>query len=493
MMQPLKRSAIYAASVFFLLLVNKPSAYSQYSGMGPEEFTGEEVLIEEPQLAVTDSLVQSIPDSLSFREGFIPQYADELIADQMRCLENEIPLTFNNTTKGFINYFTERGRSFTATTLQRKHLYFPIFEAALRRHGLPEELKYLSIIESGLNPRAKSPVGAAGLWQFMPPTGRQFRLYQDAYVDERLDPYESTEAACVYLKQLYDMFGNWELVLASYNWGPGNMRRAIRRSGNKTDFWQLYNYLPRETRAYVPQFIAITYVMNHADLYNFQVDSLERYIPSDTIFVNQHVNMELLGKQLDVSLNDLRLLNPHLKRDAVPAHLKNYLVRIPAEKKSFFAANRSTIMDSVSLPGQATILLAAQDKDDHSSGKKKVIHRVRSGDVLGRVADKYNVSIASLRHWNNLRGNTIRVGQRLAVWVNPRTANRVAQAQAQVRQENQAAAVQAVTEGKVYLVQPGDTLWKISQNHGGISVEKIKKLNNLKSNELKPGQKLILG
>jgi membrane-bound lytic murein transglycosylase D len=442
-------------------------------------------------------------------EEIITELPEDLMLDQIQCMELEttIPMTYNKTIKGFINYFTVRKRSFVTNMLRRQHLYFPMYEEYLKKHELPDELKYLSIVESALNPRAVSPARAVGLWQFMSATGRQYKLYQDSFIDERMDPYKSTDAACRYLKDLHGMFGDWELALAAYNCGPGNVRRAIRRSGNKTGFWQIYNYLPRETRSYVPMFVAVNYIMRHAeDYYSFKADSLERYIPHDTILLSpeKHIDMELLAKHMDVSFEDLKSLNPQVKKNIVPSHLKNYALRIPSDKKELFAENKLSILDSA-VYTKPLDFLVVNDEDSHTgTGKRKIIHHVKRGEALSKIAQKYRVTTADIKKWNHIRGNTIASGQKLAIWVkgSTNTTTRIASAQTNskpasettvaVKQPSPSSKIPLVKE-KVYYVQPGDTLWKISQNHGGVPVEKIKKLNNLKSNSLKPGQKLIIG
>jgi membrane-bound lytic murein transglycosylase D len=434
------------------------------------------------------------------------QVPQELIADQLSCLQNEIPLSYNNTVQSFINYFTIRKRSYIRTMLSRKHIYFPLYENTCKQNNLPDELKYLSIVESGLNPRAVSPARAVGLWQFMSYTGREYGLQQDAYIDERMDPVKATQAGCRYLQNLYNMFGDWELAMSAYNCGPGNVRRAIRRSGNKTAFWDIYPYLPRETRSYVPMFVAVTYVMNHHKDYNIRPDRRAAFIAYDTIHVNQHLDLELFAKQLNVPLDDFKFLNPQLKRNVVPAHFKNYALRVPKTALDSLAANRQAILDSAAHTSPQTAELLAQAETApqryaaaSSGGRTKVTHKVTRGDALGKIADYYNVAVADIRKWNKLRGSSIRAGQRLAIWVQEQTVSRSeakaspAPAKPKAAPSSTSSLAKAPTQGKVYRVQPGDTLWSISKGHGGISVERIKKMNKLRSNELKPGQRLILG
>jgi membrane-bound lytic murein transglycosylase D len=418
---------------------------------------------------------------------YVPDFSYEEVQDRISCLDSEVPLSYNKVVKSFIDYFTVRDRGYTKLMAQRVNLYFPIFEHYLKEYGLPEELKYLSIIESGLNTTARSRAGAVGLWQFMPSTGRLYKLHQDYYIDERMDPYEATEAACKYLKSLYGMFGDWELALASYNAGPGKVRRAIRRSGYKKSFWEVYNHLPRETRSYVPQFVAIMYVMKHLEDHNLFVDDLLYPIASDTIKVSQYLDLATLGNQLDVCLEDMKKLNPALRRNALPKEAKNYAIRIPVDKMAYFQTNRLAILDSASQVGQQRVELLAKTAPGSTYGKQKISYRVRSGDVLGKIAVRHGVRTSDLRKWNNLRGNLIRVGQRLVIYTNSSAPVAVASA------KTKPVTPRDIPNSKVHTVQPGDTLWDISLMYKGLTIDKLKKLNNLSNNKIKPGQKLIIG
>lgn len=439
-----------------------------------------------------------MPDDEYIALPFIPQsnfdhYPQninyDLVEDRLSCLESTIPLNFNDRVYAFVKYFTEKDREYTRMVINRSTYYFPIFEKILKKYGLPEEIKYLSIIESGLNPRAISRMGAVGLWQFMPYTGRFYGLHQDWYVDERMDPYKATEAAVKYLKQLYGMFGDWELALAAYNTGPGNVRKAIRRSGYKKNFWKIYRYLPRETRSYVPQWVAIMYALNYAKEHNLNENSFEYEMAFDTIHVSRFTDMKTLAGQLNICLDDLRKLNPAIKHDALPDNINSYPVRIPADKYDFLMANRKEILDSASKTGRGRIQYLARNSVGSTYGRDKIIHRVRSGDVLGIIAEKYKVRISDIRKWNNLRGNLIRIGQRLDIWIRPGTYNSQDQVPVTAKKE----ITEELDGMKIYNVQPGDTLWDISRKFKGLTIEKIKKLNKLNSNKIKPGQKLIIG
>jgi membrane-bound lytic murein transglycosylase D len=414
---------------------------------------------------------------------YIPDASYDLIADRISCIETDLPLTFNERVQSFIDYFTVRNRDYTRMVVRRKDIYFPIFEKHLKKYGLPEDLKYLSIVESGLNPEARSRVGAMGLWQFMPSTGRMYGLGQSWYIDERMDPEKSTEAAAKYLKQLYNMFDDWELALAAYNTGPGNVRKAIRRSGYKRSFWSIYRYLPRETRGYVPQLVAIIYTLNHLEEHNLVEEVPDYLMATDTLLVSRFVSLEALAREINVCEEDLRRLNPELKRGAVPDDAKNYPLLIPEDTYDFIAANESAILDSAGKQElQKQLDYVARNTTGSTHGRQKTYYRVRRGDVLGLIAERHGVRLSDLRSWNNIRGSRIYAGQKLVIWAKPSRVNRVA-----------SGGGVPVPDSKVHLVQPGDSLWEISRRYQGLSVEKIKQLNNLTTNKIRPGQKLIIG
>lgn len=422
----------------------------------------------------------------SYAYDYIPDASYELIEDRLSCIGSEMPLTFNERVQSFVEYFAVRNRDYTREVIRRKNLYFPTFEKYLKKYDIPDELKYLSIVESALRPEARSRVGAEGLWQFMPSTGRMYGLNQSWYVDERRDPEKATEAACKYLKQLYNMFDDWELALAAYNTGPGNVRKAIRRSGYKKNFWEIYNYLPQETRSYVPQFVAVLYTLEYAPEHNLFADSPAHAWETDTILIGQFVSLKELANQLNLCEDELTLLNPELKRLAVSDETKAYPLIIPADKSDFLAANRSAILDSSgTMAIQKTFLAQVQKTSGSTYERDKITYRVRNGDVLGVIAQRHRVGVSDLRRWNNIRGSQIYTGQKLTIWTKgsaPQLASAITTSPSQ-----------AVPASKTHLVQPGDSLWEISRRYEGASVDKIKQWNNLRSNSIKPGQKLIIG
>lgn len=423
---------------------------------------------------------------LNETEYFNEDYTYNIVAERLISAEQSVPLTFNDRVYAFINYFVVKNRPYVKDVMEKSTFYFPLMEEKLAKYNLPLELKYLSIVESGLNAQAISRAGAGGLWQFMPYTGRSYGLHQDWYIDERFDPELATEAACKYLSMLYNMFGDWELALAAYNSGPGNVRKAIRRSGYKKDFWEVYRYLPRETRSYVPQFVAVLYAFEYAEEHNFFVEDNIYRMEADTIMVSGYLNLKSLAASLDLCYDDIKSLNPNLKRYGIKTNGKYYPVKIPADKLDLYKANREDIIAQAQT-GQKDLEYMARNSVGSTFGREKVVYKVRSGDVLGTIAERYKVRVSDIRKWNRISGNMIRVDQRLNIWVYPGTRP----ATATVKKVNPV--IIDYTGRKVYTVQPGDTLWDIAKKYEDLDIDKIKKLNKLKSNKIMPGQKLIIG
>jgi len=461
------------------------------------------------------------PDELALLVEYIPNEPNEVIADRLSCIETEIPLEFNSYVRNFIDYFTIRNRKYTRTMITRENVYFPMYEKYLKKHNMPMELKYLSIVESGLNPKAQSPVGAAGLWQFMKPTAGDFGLKYNQYVDERLDPEKSTDAALRFLRRLHNTYDDWELALAAYNCGPGNVNRAIRRAGGgKKTFWEIFPYLPKETRGYIPSMTAVIYAMHHAADHNIFSDSI-LYQPQVTYMeVSQELDVERLAEELHMTPAQLLALNPELKQSVIPKHLR-YKLRIPTERAALMASaeDKSCILLAAAPvheqlkkrePAEAPVMLAsarkgqpaeapeekalATETEDGAPGEK-TFYTVRRGDNLTQIAVRHQVTLAQLKEWNDLKGSSLQPNQKLVIYQPAAAADK--QTVLLVSNETpkptaKTVARQVQQKQVIHHVQPGDTLWNISQRYNGISIEQIKKLNKLKSDNLKPGQKLIL-
>jgi len=443
-----------------------------------------------------DSTVVSVDTTMeeliqfSHQYEYIPEYEQEIIQDRLSQIENEIPLTFNPIVNSFISYFTVTDREYTKKVAKLQTKYFPMIERYLKKYNLPDELKYLAIVESGLNPKAKSPAGAVGLWQFMPLTGRiDYGLSENWYLDEKMDMEKSTDAACRYLSFLYKYFYNdWPLALAAYNTGPGNVRKAIRRSGYKKDFWEIYPYLYRETRSYVPQFIAIMYSMNYLEEHNFFIEEFE-YMPEyETVSIDGFLNLALFAEHSGICFETLNDLNPELKRSVISDNHHMYKLRVPANQKDYVAENLNDIMLFAG-QGKEHFERLAKNEVGSTYGRQKLAYKVRSGDVLGKIAQTYNVRTADLQQWNNLKGTVIRVGQPLDIWISDDFYDGVNKQLKTISQKGVTNQTAALKSGE-YRVQNGDTLWDISRKFDGLTVEKLKKLNNLEGNGIKPGQVL---
>jgi membrane-bound lytic murein transglycosylase D len=329
----------------------------------------------------------------------------------------------------------------------------------------------------------------------MSATGKYYGLDNNWYIDERMDPDLATDAACRYLRDLYRMFNDWELALAAYNTGPGNVKRAIRRSGYKKTFWDIYAHLPRETRSYVPQFVAIIYTMNYLDDHNFIDEGDERHVRSDTIQVKKFLNFETFANLTGTCVDDLQKLNPSIQRNAIPETGRPFTFVVPRAAKEVFAQNRVAILDSASKVGKKELELLAKTMAGSTYGRDRIVYKVRSGDVLGSIAIRHGVKVADIKKWNNLKSNNIRSGQRLNIWTRQSTKSSVAiSSKTKDRSTNKNNLASASIKGsKTYVVQPGDTLWDITQKFDGLTIDKIKKLNKLNNNKIQPGQKLVVG
>jgi membrane-bound lytic murein transglycosylase D len=469
-------------------------AFSSLLALAQEQ---DSVVIDSLEVAIAEEELLYKEDTTSFAFYDLPteiEYipGDDLpavVKDKLQCIQKTIPLTYNDRIHGFINYFTVRDREYTRMVASRKNIYFPIFEKYLAKYGLPDELKYLAVIESGLNPKAVSRARAVGLWQFMSPTGRHYGLHHDWYIDDRMDPEKATDAACRYLRDLYGMFHNWELALASYNAGPGNVKKAIRRSGYKKSFWEVYKYLPRETRSYVPQFVAIIYAMNYLEDHNFYNVGQEVLMPSDTLTVNKFLHFGTFASLTGICLEDLQKLNPSVQRNAVPQANKKYTIKIPIIAKENLLLNRVLILDSASKIGKKELEILAKNTEGSTYGRDRIVYRVKSGDVLGGIAMRYRVKVNDLKKWNNLNSNMIRTGQRLNIWLRQPSGESAVVSSSPVKPVT---VPMPLIGSKTYVVQDGDTLWDISRKFEGLTIEKIKQLNNLTHSKIQPGQKLVI-
>ena len=435
-------------------------------------------------------------------------FSDEVIHDRLNRLPRIIRMDYNETVRNCINLYAERRRSLVRYMLGMADFYFPIIEQILDEQGLPIELKYLAVVESALNPIALSRVGACGLWQFMLPTGKSYNLEINSLVDERRDPVKSTYAACRYFKDMYDVYQDWYLVLAAYNCGPGNVNKAIRRSGGKTDFWTIYKHLPRETRSYVPLFIAANYIMNYYCDHNICPIETSLPIATDTIMVNKPLHLQQVADLLNMDIEQIRALNPQYKRDIIPGNTKPSVLKLPANQTFAFIDKEDTVYTH-----QVEEYLANLVYDENNmlkSSREQVTHITSGGENLYTIANKYGVTAKDIRQWNGLGSNRVGVGKRLRIYVDnggvsfasntPKknesatTATTIAQTTSTTKQQttpSQSKAIPSSTSetGHVtYQVKSGDSLYSISKRYPGVSAASLQKANNLPNSNIRPGQ-----
>lgn len=368
------------------------------------------------------------------------EYSKEVYIDRLHRLPNVMEMPYNDVVQKFIDRYTGRLRHSVSYMLGAANFYIPIFEQALEAYSLPLELKYLPVIESALNPKATSRVGAAGLWQFMVETGKHYGLEVNSLVDERRDPIKASYAAAQYLKDLYKIFGDWNLVIAAYNCGPGNINKAIHRAGGQTDYWKIYSYLPQETRGYVPAFIAANYVMNYYCEHNICPMRTKLPAQSDTIMVSRDLHLQQVADVCGIDLDELRTLNPQYRRDIVNGSSRPSIIRIPSSATSVFIANEDSIYNY-----NADMLLTRRDRVEVETGTtaSNYSHRsysrsrkrgskskarkgrnrnrrgksvtVKSGDTLSEIAARNHTTVKKLRKLNGIKGNNIRAGKKIKV------------------------------------------------------------------------------
>ncbi len=431
-------------------------------------------------MATFDSIYKTVSNLTYTKVEYVDLPTDTLKA-RLKRLNARTPFNveYNPSLESVIkNFLKNRHKSLTRLMTVAQY-YFPMFEQELDNYDIPIEMKYLAIVESALNPRARSRVGATGLWQFMYATGRQYNLEVNSYVDERSDPMKATKAACEYLASLYKIFGDWDLALAAYNSGPGNVSKAIRRSGGYKNYWNLRPYLPRETAGYVPAFLATMYIFEYADQHAFQPKITETpYFKSDTIQVKKLITFDQISELIDIKVEELQFYNPSYKLDIIPnVEGRDYALRLPIDKIGVFVSNEEAIYAHVQAENDAREKPLPQLFKMDS----KIRYRVRSGDYLGRIARKFGVRVSDIKRWNGLRNNNIRVGRRLTIYPKKPAFTNVAPKKSKKKVNPNA---------KVYVVQSGDSLWSISQKFNGVSVQNLKDWNDISGTKLKPGMKL---
>lgn len=439
---------------------------------------------------------------------------DSIYIKRLEQIPSLIDLSYNKIVRNYIELYSKRRRNQVEMMMGLSEYYFPIFEEILDREGLPQELKYLPIIESALNPKALSRAGASGLWQFMYATGKMYKLDVNTFVDERRDPVKASYAAVKYLKDMYRVYGNWHLVIAAYNCGPGNVNKAIRRSGGKKNYWDIYYHLPRETRGYVPAFIAALYTFNCHEEHQLFPKPSNLPVACDTLLISEQLHFDQIANVINIPKEQLRELNPQYRVDIIPTNKDGYALKIPIEYTARFIDNQDSIFAYkkeyyFSMKDKVVNPHDRYQKFAHVTpkNKAKVYYKVRSGDAIGLIASWFHVRTSDLRYWNNVRRNLIKVGQKLVIYV-PKgkdsyydSFNTMSYSQKQATLGKTVTSTQSSTKSTpttasngsylYYTVKRGDNFWTIAKKFPGISNSDIMKINNIKDDgSLKVGQKL---
>lgn len=447
-------------------------------------------------------------DTMPVAKESLIGFNDSIIRRNILSIQSEIPLAYNERVKRYIEVYGFEKRQKTEIILGLSEMYFPIFEAELDRRNLPHHLKYLPVVESALNANAVSKSGATGLWQLMYSTARMLGVNINSYEDERRDPYRSTTAALDYLEKMYGIYGDWLLSIAAYNCGPGNVNKAIARAGGEKNFWKMQHFLPAETRGYVPAFLGAMYVFMHYKEFELK-PVMPKYIchPTDTVMVYKKVGLTHVAGNIGMDVTELEFLNPSLKKNIVPVTSAGYALKLPISRIATYVAMEDSIFKNMPDPEKELLarseVTAQVNNVSSSAGKSKLYYTVKSGDNLGIISEWYDCTVQQIRNWNGMYGNTIRVGQKLSIYVPKEKYDHYYDINSMSFKEKQewnasgGAAKVKVDDScncVYYKVRSGDTLWDISQKYR-VNIDDIKKENKISSNELKPGMvlKITLG
>lgn len=509
--------ALKQLRILFLLSLLFPSSLFSQVVIRPDSVVKKTFIEDDPVVYMLDSLATlkifkdaEFPNANqyqswnSFTDSEIPFFSDSVYQERIAEMNDQSPFeyVYNFEVKKFIELYAVKKRKLTARLLGLAQIYFPLFEEQLDKYNMPLELKYLAVIESALNPTANSRAGAKGLWQFMYGTGKVYGLKVSSYVDDRFDPYKSTKAACEHLSDLYDIYGNWSLALAAYNSGAGNVNKAIRRSGGIKNFWAIQNYLPRETRSYVPAFIAASYVLTYANEHKISpVDPGILFYEVDTVTVRNPLTFDQISEMLNVPLDEVAFLNPSFKQGVIPASGENvFKLRLRKKYIGDFINNETALYAFKTKKGLERDSLMAII---YGSYRETELYIVKSGETIGSIAKKYQMSVTELKSLNNLRKNYVKPKQRLFVYskssakktnINPISITSIAPAEVKKdtipeTKSPVSKAVQQETTTVVHVVKNGESLGGIAHKYHCTSAQ-ILKWNNLTSDKIITGQKL---
>ena len=467
---------------------NTDTTDSTQTKLAPEDYTVE----------VTDSLLdlwyshqmaQKIEDEVYDMDAirFESNVADEVYIERIKKMNSFIQLPYNEIVRNYIIMYSEKMPKSMPHILGLCKYYMPIFEEIFDKYGLPVELKAMAIIESAMNPRAESRVGAKGMWQFMYQTAKIYDLHVDSFVDERMDPVKSCNAAAQYLLDAYNMFGDWNLAIASYNCGAGNVRKAITRAGGSRKFWDIWPYLPQETRTYVPAFVGALYTMEYYKEHGIKPEPMAMPVGVDTLVINKQLHLKQVSEMTGAPLEELKNLNPQYRHEIVPGHEREYILRIPYQYTNSFIELEDTIYRHKT---EIFFDPVAIKKIQEGGDGVRIVYVVKKGDYLGKIDSKHNVSVAKVKQWNNLKNDNIREGQKLVIYRGG-SGPAVAETTSQSITTSQSSSSTSGQTKITYTVKKGDVLGKIAEAHG-VGLSKLMEWNGLKNHNIKVGQKLTI-
>ena len=470
-----------------ILSVYEENENRSAAGLNPEDYTVEvsDSLLNiwySHKMASDDEMEVYDMDSIRF-ESNVP---DEVYIERIKKMNSFISLPYNEIVKNYIILYSEKMPTKMSHILGLCQYYMPIFEDIFNRYDIPQELKAMAVIESAMNPLAVSRAGAKGMWQFMYSTAKMYGLHIDSFVDERLDPVKSAEAAAQYLQDSYEIFGDWNLAIASYNCGAGNVNKAIRRSGGKRAFWDIWPYLPRETRGYVPAFVGALYTMTYYKEHGIRPEAVEIPAHIDTLKINKQLHLRQVADLTAAPLEELKNLNPQYRHEIIPGESREYILRIPYEYTNAFIEYEDSVYRHKAEEYFNPVTIK---KIKDGADGERIVYRVKNGDYLGRIASRHRCTVAQIKRWNNLSSNNIRVGQRLVIYRGGTSSGSASASASSAPAKTQSSSAAPASGGSTYTVKSGDTLSGIA-NRNGVTVAQLKQWNGLSGNNIKVGQKL---